>query len=83
MNWIIGKVLLLDSKLQQEIGEATKMHQKNEVMTSLDVGGCDLDCFLEGMGWLEKLSNLVMSFDKRLVKLRKCIERWSCWLSSM
>jgi hypothetical protein len=41
---------LLDSKLQQEIGEATKMHQKNEVMTSLDVGGCDLDCFLEGMG---------------------------------
>jgi hypothetical protein len=32
MNQMIGEVLLLDSKLQQEISEATKMHQKNEVI---------------------------------------------------
>jgi len=44
-------------------------------LTSLDVGGCDLDCLLQGMGGLEKLYKLIFKDNKRLVKLPKCIER--------
>ncbi|CAM6045704.1 unnamed protein product, partial [Sphagnum compactum] len=43
-------------------------------LTSLDVGGCDLDCLPQGMGRLEKLSNLDLNNNNRLVKLPKCIE---------
>jgi Leucine-rich repeat (LRR) protein len=43
-------------------------------LISLDVGGCDLDCVLQGMGWLEKLCDLNLSNNKRLVKLPECIE---------
>ncbi|CAM6021307.1 unnamed protein product, partial [Sphagnum balticum] len=43
-------------------------------LTRLDVGGCDLDSLLQRMGRLEKLSDLNLSNNKRLVKLPECIE---------
>jgi Leucine-rich repeat (LRR) protein len=43
-------------------------------LTSLDVGGCDLDCVPERMGQLKKLSYFNLSSNKRLVKLPKCIK---------
>ncbi len=50
------------------------MHRGNEVIDKLDVGGCDLDCLPQGMGQLEKLSELDLSNNKRLVKLPECIK---------
>jgi Leucine-rich repeat (LRR) protein len=44
-------------------------------LTSLDVSGCDLDCLYQGMARLEKLSNLDLRNNKKLVKLPKCIEQ--------
>jgi hypothetical protein len=38
-------------------------------LTWLDVGGCDLDCVPRGMGQLDKLLDLNLSNNKRLVKL--------------
>jgi Leucine-rich repeat (LRR) protein len=43
-------------------------------LTWLDVGGCDLDCLPQGMGQLEKLYQLILRDNKKLVKLPKCIE---------
>jgi hypothetical protein len=43
-------------------------------LTQLDVGGCDLDRLLQGMGQLEKLSHLIFKDNKRLVKLPRCIK---------
>jgi Leucine-rich repeat (LRR) protein len=43
-------------------------------LTSLDVGGCDSDCLPQGMGQLEKLYQLILRDNKRLVKLLECIE---------
>jgi internalin A len=43
-------------------------------LTSLDVGGCDLDCLPQGMVRLEKLSNLYLGNNKKLVKLLECIK---------
>ncbi len=50
------------------------MHQINEVVSMLDVGGCDLDCLPQGMKQLEKLSRLDLIHNKGWVKLPKCIE---------
>jgi Leucine-rich repeat (LRR) protein len=44
-------------------------------LTRLDVSGCDLDCVPQGMGRLENLSDLNLSDNKRLVKLRECMEQ--------
>jgi hypothetical protein len=43
-------------------------------LTKLDVGGCDLDCVLEGMGKLEKLCDSNLSNNKRLMKLQEGIK---------
>ncbi len=43
-------------------------------LTLLDVSGCDLDCLPQGVGRLEKLSNLDLRNNKRMVKLPKCIK---------
>jgi hypothetical protein len=40
----------------------------------LDVGGCDLDYVLQGMGQLEKLLDLNLNNNKRFMKLPKGIE---------
>jgi Leucine-rich repeat (LRR) protein len=45
-----------------------------KALQTLDVSGCDLDCLPQGMGRLEKLCDLNLSNNKRLVKLPKCIE---------
>ncbi len=47
---MIGEVVPHGLKEQQEITKATKVHQKNEVVDMLDVGGCDLDYLLQRMG---------------------------------
>ncbi len=41
--------------------------EEMKLLTWLDVGGCDLDCFLEGMGQLEKLFELMLKDKKKLV----------------
>ncbi len=43
-------------------------------LTSLNVGGCDLDYLPQGMGRLENLSYLTLMDNKRLAKLPKCIQ---------
>jgi len=43
-------------------------------LTCLDVGGCDLDCILEGMGRFEKLDRLILKDNKRLMTVPECIE---------
>jgi hypothetical protein len=68
-NGAFGEVVALGFEQQQVIGEATKMHWRNEVIGMLDVGGCDLDCLPQGMGWLEKLYNLNMNNNKLLMLL--------------
>ncbi len=55
-----------------------KLHEGIEEMkllTWLNVGGCDLDCFLEGMGQLEKMFELMLKDKKILVKSSKCIKK--------
>ncbi len=49
--------------------ETTKMHRRNEVVDMLDVGGCDLDYLLQGIGQLEKLFHLDLKNKKGLVQL--------------
>jgi hypothetical protein len=44
-------------------------------LTSLDVGGCDLDYVPQGMGRVEKLYRLILKDNKRLVKVPECIEQ--------
>jgi len=43
-------------------------------LTRLDVDGRDLDYVPQAMGRLEKLSDLNLNNNKRLVKLLECIE---------
>jgi hypothetical protein len=71
-NGAIGKVVLLGFEEQQKIGEPTKVHQRNEVIDMLDVGGCDLDCLLQEIGRLKKLYNL--NLNNRLFTLPECIK---------
>jgi hypothetical protein len=49
--------------------------EEMKLLTWLDVGGCDLDCFLEGMGQLEKLFELMLKDKKKLVNPPKCIKK--------
>ncbi len=51
-----------------------KCIEEMKSLTWLDVGGCDLNCLLQGMGQLEKLCKLILKDTKRLVSLPKCIE---------
>jgi Leucine-rich repeat (LRR) protein len=44
-------------------------------LTSLDVGGCDLDCLPQGMGRLDKYSHLDLNNNMTIVTLQKCIEK--------
>ncbi len=43
--------------------------QEMKSLTSLHVGGCDLDCLPQRMGRLEKWYRLILKDNKRLVKL--------------
>ncbi len=50
-------------------------------LTSLDVGGCVLDCLPQGMGRLEKLYALTLKGNKRLVQLQECVEHMKLLIS--
>ncbi len=73
-NGAIGKVVPFGFEQQQEIDETLKVHQKNEVIHMPWCRWCDLDCLLQGMGRLEKLSHLDLSKNRILVKLLKYSE---------
>ncbi len=52
----------------------SKCIEEMKSLTSLDVGECDLNCLPQGVGRLEKLSDLDVSNNKKLVKLPECIK---------
>jgi Leucine-rich repeat (LRR) protein len=64
----------LDLNNKKRLVKVQECIEKMKLLTSLDIGGCDLDCLLQGMGQLEKLYTLILKNNKRLVKLPKCIE---------
>jgi hypothetical protein len=72
----IEEVVLLGFEFNNK--RLMKLHEGIEEMkllTWLNVGGCDLDCFLEGMGQLEKMFELMLKDKKILVKSSKCIKK--------
>jgi len=70
----LGKLFDLNLSNNKRLVKVPQCIEEMKSLTSLDVGGCDLDCVPQGMGRLEKLFDLNLSNNKRLVKVPECIE---------